>query len=75
MQKAIYSDEYKAVINKLKEARIESGLSQEQAAKKLGKPQSFVSKVELCERRLDVAELILFSRLYNKPIKFFFNEH
>lgn len=72
MQKAIYSDDYKSVINKLKEARIESGLSQEQAAKKLDKPQSFVSKIELCERRLDVAELILFAKLYNKPIGYFF---
>lgn len=75
MQKAIYSDEYKAVINKLKQARIKSGLSQTQAAKKLGKLQSFVSKIELCERRLDVAELILFAKLYKKPIKFFFNEY
>lgn len=75
MSKTIHSERYKAVIFKLKEARLQSGLSQEQAAKKLGKPQSFVSKIELCERRLDVAELMLFAQLYRKPIKFFFDEH
>ena len=41
----------------MKEARIEAGFRQTDLAKRLGKPQSFVSKYESGERRLDLAEL------------------
>ncbi len=41
----------------LKRVRAEAGLTQAQVAKKLGQPQSFVSKYESGERRLDVLEL------------------
>lgn len=41
----------------LKEVRSEAGLTQAAMAKKLGQPQSFVSKYESGERRLDVLEL------------------
>jgi transcriptional regulator with XRE-family HTH domain len=38
--------------------RIAANLSQEEIARRLGRPQSFVSKYELGERRLDVVELL-----------------
>lgn len=41
----------------LRQVRVEAGLTQEQLAEKLGRPQSFVSKFESGERRLDVLEL------------------
>ncbi len=41
----------------LRQARLEAGLRQEDLAKKLGEPQSFVSRYECGERRLDVLEL------------------
>jgi len=41
----------------LKRVRIDAGLTQAQMAKKLGQPQSFVSKYESGERRLDILEL------------------
>ena len=37
--------------------RSEAGLRQEEVARELGRPQSFVSNYELGERRLDLLEL------------------
>lgn len=44
---------------------MEAGLTQVQAAKQLGKPQSFVSKCESGERRVDVAEFLAICRVYD----------
>jgi len=41
----------------LQQVRTDAGLSQEALAKKLAKPQSFVSKYESGARRLDLLEL------------------
>lgn len=57
MSKSIHSSEYKTVIKKLREAREAAGLTQQEAAEKLGKPQSYISKIERGERRLDIVEL------------------
>ena len=57
MSKSVYTKDYKEIINRLKQARIDAGLSQQVVAGKLGKPQSYVSKIESGERRLDVADL------------------
>jgi transcriptional regulator with XRE-family HTH domain len=43
--------------SKLRDARVAAGLKQEDVARKLNQPQSFVSKYETGERRLDLAEL------------------
>jgi len=71
MPKTIHSKEYKLLLQKLKKARIESGLTQQQIADKLAKPQSYVSKIESGERRLDVIELNKFIKIYNKDINYF----
>lgn len=71
MSKSIYSKEYKNVIKKLKKARLETGLKQTEIAKKLGKPQSYISKIEQGERRLDVAELKKIADIYKKPLDYF----
>jgi transcriptional regulator with XRE-family HTH domain len=41
----------------LRQMRTEAGLTQTEIAQRLGQPQSFVSKYESGERRLDVLEL------------------
>ena len=71
MPSNIYSDDYKKVTKKLREARIESSLTQEKVARKLNKPQSYISKFEAGERRLDVAELKKFAEIYEKSINYF----
>lgn len=47
----------KALLSLLREARVEAGLTQVELAKALHMPQSFVSKYESGERRLDLLEL------------------
>lgn len=71
MNKSVYSKEYKDIIERLKTARIEAGLSQQEVADKLNKPQSYISKIESGERRLDVAEMKRFAELYKKPSSYF----
>lgn len=71
MSKSVHSEDYRNIIERLKETRIEAGLSQQDVADKLGKPQSFISKIESGERRLDVAEIKKFASIYKKDVSFF----
>lgn len=71
MSKSIFSKDYKDIIERLKKARIDAGLTQQEVAEKLDKPQSFISKIESGERRLDVAEVKKFANVYKKDISFF----
>ncbi len=57
MTKSVFSKEYQRLCELLVAARQKSGLTQIELAEILGKPQSFVSKYERGERRLDVIEL------------------
>ncbi len=58
MPTALHSRRYKNFRGLLIERRKEAGLTQETLAQKLSKPQSFVSKYEKGERRLDVIEYL-----------------
>jgi transcriptional regulator with XRE-family HTH domain len=51
-----HDPKYIEFIARLRESRKRLGLSQSALGERLGKEQSFVSKVETCERRLDVIE-------------------
>lgn len=57
VDKSIYSTKQKKLQALLRKIRIEFGLNQAELARKLGKPQSFVSKYESGERRLDLIEI------------------
>lgn len=74
MANNIYSDKYKKITEKLREARIKAGFTQEQVADKLGKPQSYVSKSEAGERRIDVTELQKFADIYKLSINHFLDD-
>ena len=50
-------DRYELFCSLLREARNEAGMTQTDLAIALGKPQSYVSKYESGERRLDIVEL------------------
>jgi transcriptional regulator with XRE-family HTH domain len=56
VSRSFHSREYESFRALLVEARKKAGLSQAQLAAKLSRPQSFVSKFERGERRLDVVE-------------------
>ena len=60
MEKSIYSKEYDGFLKELRNVRVNALLTQAQLAERLGQTQSFVSKVERGERRLDVVELRAF---------------
>ena len=66
-----YDKRYQEFLSRLRKARIEAGLTQKQVAELLQKPQSYVSKSESGERRIDVVELVEFARAYKKPLNYF----
>ncbi|MBY0460311.1 MAG: helix-turn-helix transcriptional regulator [Gemmataceae bacterium] len=57
MEKSIHTREYAILLELLREAREEAGLTQVELAERLGQSQSFVSKAEVGERRLDLIQL------------------
>lgn len=71
MPRAIYTKDHNEIVKRLKQARIESGFGQVEVAKKLGKTQSYLSKIESGQRRFDVLQLKEFAKLYKKPIDYF----
>ncbi len=61
MAKAKFTPAYTKLRKALLLARKEAGLKQEDVARALGRPQSYVSKIESGERRLDVVEFLQFA--------------
>ncbi len=56
MPKAVFSDAYASMLSALVTLRKEQGVTQVELARRLGKPQPFVSYFERGERRIDVIE-------------------
>jgi DNA-binding XRE family transcriptional regulator len=65
------SPDYQRMLVRLRQARKDAGFTQAQVAERLSVRQTFVSKVELGERRLDAVELARFASLYGKPLTWF----
>ena len=66
-----YRVKYQKLTAKLRSARLEAGLTQVEASKKLKKPQSYLSKIERGERKVEAIELGDFAKIYNKDINYF----
>jgi len=60
---SIYTAEYRRLIKELVKARKDAELTQANIAKALNRPQSFVSKYERFERRLDMVEFVQIAKL------------
>jgi len=68
---ALHTKRYRAFLVLLRRAREEAELTQVAVAKKLGRPQTWVSKCELGERRVDFVELENFAAVYEKSLDWF----
>jgi ribosome-binding protein aMBF1 (putative translation factor) len=71
MEKSIHSARYGVFLKVLREARERAGLTQVQLARKIGETQTFVSKCERGERRVDVIELREFCHAFGLNLKQF----
>ncbi len=69
--KTLWEHHYATFRRRLVDARKLAGLSQADAAERLGKTRVYVSKCETGERRVDVVELANFAHIYQQPITFF----
>lgn len=59
------------MLQRLREARKRAGLTQVEVARALRRPQSYVTKCELGERRIDPVELQRFAKLYRTRLSYF----
>lgn len=63
MRKSTHTRPYAKLREVLVAAREAAGLSQHELARRLGRPQSFVSKCESGERRVDIVEMIQIAKI------------
>ena len=68
-----YLAKYQKLTAKLRSARLEAGLTQVEAGKKLRKPQAYLSKIERGERGVDAVELVELAKVYKKSLDYFVN--
>lgn len=72
MSNPMHAPHYSVLRTRLVELRESKGITQAEVAAKLGKPQSYVSKYERGERRLDIVELIAVANaLSTDPVQLF----
>ena len=67
----LHADHYREMLRRLRQARQDAGLNQSEVAAILGRPQSFVSKLETGERHIDPVELQRLAELYGREVQEF----
>ena len=65
MAKSLHTEEWRQFLQRLIDARVAAGVSQIELGQRLGRTQSFISKVERGERSLDVLEFCQWARALN----------
>ena len=68
-EKTIFSKEYKRIVQAIQKARHTAGLTQMELAKKLDKTQSYISKVEAAQVRVDAVQLKQIARVLRVNIR------
>jgi transcriptional regulator with XRE-family HTH domain len=66
--------EYPKVLERLRSARIELGLTQEEVSAAFNRSAEFIASVEDGTRRIDPVELCRFAVVYQKPVTWFLAE-
>lgn len=74
MEKSIFTRDYAILLKLLKGAREKAGVTQVELGEKVGKPQTFISKVERGDRRLDLVELRAFCIAIGLPLAEFVDQ-
>ena len=70
MAQSTHNPDYQLLLTVLKAARKRAGVSQVDLAERLGNTQTFVSKCERGERRIDAVELVEFAEALDvKPLE------
>lgn len=72
--RSLHDSRYRTLLRRLRAARQAAGLTQGDVAGAVRRTQSFVSKCEAGERRVDAIELLEFARLYGRPMSYFVAE-
>lgn len=62
-RKSLFADPYIEIVQRLIARRRELGMTQWDLAKAYGEDQSFISRIERMQRRLDVYEFTVFCRI------------
>ena len=74
MEKSIYTRKYRQLLDILIKARKRARMTQVKLARRLAEPQSFISKYERGQRRLDVAEFLTIAKLLKADLKGIINQ-
>jgi transcriptional regulator with XRE-family HTH domain len=71
MEKSVFNQDYTLFLSLLRRVRKAAGLTQKQVAENLKQTQSFVSKCERGERRIDTIELLAYCKAIGIPAEDF----
>lgn len=75
MPNSMHTQKYQIFRDMLVDARLKTGLTQVQVAEKIDQPQSYVSKYERGERRLDFTEFVELAIIFEINISAFIEQY
>ncbi|WP_174864229.1 helix-turn-helix domain-containing protein [Comamonas jiangduensis] len=70
----LHTPKYTQFLEQLRQLRLQLGVTQVELSKRLGKPQQYVSRCEVGERRLDAVELIEWCEALGADVNVFFSD-